>query len=156
MANLANSFIRPFKSPARASILFNQKPDKSLRLCVNYSHLNIIIIKNQYPLSLISKSLNFIDRVKRFTKLDLTNAYQKMRICESEEWKTTFRIQYSYFKYQVMFFGLFNALATFPSYVNKILAEKLDIFIIIYLNDILIYTKDFGQPYIEAVCWVLD
>ena len=67
-----------------------------------------------------------------------------------------FRTQYSYFKYQVMLFGLFNAPATFQGYINKILAEKLDIFVIIFLDDILIYIKDSGQSYVEAIRWVLD
>ena len=79
-----------------------------------------------------------------------------MRICEGDEWKTAFRTQYGHFKYQVMPFGLSNAPATFQGYVNKILAEKLDIFVIVYLDDILIYTKDPGGPHAEAVCWVLD
>ena len=79
-----------------------------------------------------------------------------MRICKSNEWKMAFRTRYSYFKYQVMFFGLSNASATFQGYVNKILAEKLDVFIVIYLNDILIYTKNPGQPHVKAVRWVLD
>ena len=65
-----------------------------------------------------------------------------MRIWEGDEWKTVFRIWYGYFKYQVMFFGLFNAPAIFQGYINKILAKKLDIFVIVYLNDILIYTKN--------------
>ena len=67
-----------------------------------------------------------------------------------------FRTRYGYFKYQVMPFGLSNNPATFQGYVNKILAEKLDIFVIVYLNDILIYTEDTGQPHVKAVCWVLD
>ena len=79
-----------------------------------------------------------------------------MRICEDDEWKTAFRTQYGHFKYQVMPFGLSNAPATFQGYVNKILAKKLDIFVIVYLDDILIYNKDPGQPYVEAVRWVLD
>ena len=74
-----------------------------------------------------------------------------MRICEGDEWKTTFRTRYSYFKYQVILFSFSNTPAIFQSYVNKILAEKLDIFIIVYLNDILIYTKDSGQPHVEVV-----
>ena len=74
-----------------------------------------------------------------------------MRICEVDEWKTTFQTRYSHFKYQVMLFGLSNALATFQGYVNKILAKKLDIFVIVYLDDILIYTKDQGQPHVEVV-----
>ena len=79
-----------------------------------------------------------------------------MRIREGDEWKTAFRTRYGHFEYQVMPFGLSNAPATFQGYVNKILAEKLDIFVIVYLDDILIYTKDPGQPHVEVVRWVLD
>ena len=154
--NLANGFIRPFKSPAGAPILFDRKPDESFRLCVDYWGLNNITIKNQYPLPLISESLDQHGRAKRFIQLDLTNAYHRMRICEGDEWKTAFRTRYGHFKYQVMPFGLSNAPATFQGYVNKILAEKLDIFVIVYLDDILIYTEDPDQPHIEAVRWVLD
>ena len=79
-----------------------------------------------------------------------------MRIDEGDKWKIAFRIRYGHFKYQIMPFGLSNAPATFQRYVNKILAEKLDIFVIVYLDDILIYTKDQSQPHFEAVRWVLD
>ena len=79
-----------------------------------------------------------------------------MRIRKGDEWKTAFRIRYSHFEYQVMLFGLSNAPTTFQGYINKILAEKLDIFVVVYLNDILIYTKDPGQLHVEAICWVLD
>ena len=74
-----------------------------------------------------------------------------MRICGGDEWKTAFRTHYSHFEYQVMPFDLSNALTTFQGNVNKILAKKLDIFVIVYLDDILIYTEDLGQPYVEAV-----
>ena len=79
-----------------------------------------------------------------------------MQIKEGDEWKTAFHIRYSHFKYQVMSFGLYNALASFQGFINKILAEKLKIFVIVYLDDILIYTKDLGQGHVEAVWWVLD
>ena len=79
-----------------------------------------------------------------------------MKIYENDEWKTAFQTQYGQFEYQVMHFGLFNAPATFQRYINKILAEKLDIFVIVYLNDILIYTKDLGWPHVEIVHWILD
>ena len=80
--------------------------------------------------------------------MDLINAYYCMRICKCDKWKTAFQTRYEHFKYQVMFFGLFNALAIFQGYVNKILAQKLDVFVfvIVYLNNILIYTKNLGQP----------
>ncbi len=74
-----------------------------------------------------------------------------MRIREDDEWKTAFRTYYSHFKYQEMSFGLTKASAMFQGYINKILAEKLDIFVIVYLNDILIYIESKGKEYIEAV-----
>ena len=154
--NLANGFIRPSKSPVGAPILFDRKPDRSLRLCVDYWGLNNITIKNRYPLPLIGESLDRLGRARRFTQLDFTNAYYRMRIREGDEWKTAFRTRYGHFEYQVMPFGLSNALATFQGYINKILAEKLDVFVIVYLDDILIYTEDPGQPHVDAVRWVLD
>ena len=154
--NLANNFIWPSKSTAGAPILFVGKPDGSLRLCVDYRGFNNLTIKNRYPLPLIGESLDRLGRAKRFTQLDLTSAYHRMRIKEGDEWKTAFRTRYGHFEYQVMPFRLSNAPASFQGYINKILAEKLDIFVIVYLDDILIYTKDPGQGHVEAVRWVLD
>ena len=74
-----------------------------------------------------------------------------MKIKESDKKKTTFKTRYSHFKYQVMLFRLFNVLASFQSYINKILTEKLDVFVIVYLNNIPIHTKDLGQSYVEAI-----
>ena len=79
-----------------------------------------------------------------------------MKIWEGDEWKIVFQIRYSHFEYQVMSFGFSNTLATFQRYVNKIEAEKLDIFVIIYLDNILIYTENPSQPYVKAICWVLN
>ena len=83
--NLANGFIRPFKSPAEAPILFDRKPDGRLRLYVDYWGLNNITIKNQYPLPLIGESLDRPGQAKQFTQFDLTNAYHWIRICEGDE-----------------------------------------------------------------------
>ena len=154
--NLANGFIRPSKSLAGAPILFDKKPDGSLCLCVDYRGLNNITIKNRYPLLLVGESLDCLGRAKQFTQLDLTSAYHQMRIKEGDEWKTAFQTRYGHFEYQVMPFGLTNAPGSFQGYVNKILAEKLDIFVIVYLDDILIYTKDPGKAHVEAVRWVLE
>ena len=93
---------------------------------------------------LIGKLLDQLDRVKKFTQLDLFNVYYQMQICEINKWKIVFQTQYGYFKYQVISFGLSNALATYQRYINKILAEKLNTFVIVYLDNILIYTKDWG------------
>ena len=154
--NLANGFICPLKSPADAPILFNKKPDGNFCLCVDYWGLNNITIKNWYPLLLVNKSLDHLGHAKQFTQLDPIDAYHKMRIKEDDEWKTAFRTWYGHFKYQLMPFGLTNAQESFQGYVNKILAKKLDIFVIVYLDDILIYIKNPGKAHVEAVQWVLE
>ena len=153
---LKTGFIQLFKSPAGAPILFNKKPDGSLWLCVNYWGFNNLTIKNWYPLPLIGKALNWLGRAKQFIQLDLTSGYHQMRIKEGNEWKTAFKTWYSHFEYQVMLFGLSNAPTSFQGYINKILAKKLNIFVIVYLDNILIYTKNEGQGHVEAVWWVLD
>ncbi len=96
--NLVNGFISPSKSPAGALILFDKKPDGSLRLFVNYWSLNNLTIKNQYSLSLVGESLDRLGQAWRFNQLDLTNAYYQMRIKEGDEWKTAMRTRYSYFE----------------------------------------------------------
>ena len=154
--HLKTGFIWPSKFPAGAPILFDKKPDGSLRLCLNYRGLNNLTIKNWYPLPLISETLDRLGRAKRFTQLDLTSAYYRMRIREVDKWKTAFRTRYGHFEYQVMPFGLSNAPASFQGYINNILAEKLNVFVIVYLDNILIYTNDEGQGHIEAVWCVLD
>ena len=83
--NLKNGFIRPSKSPAGAPIFFDKKPDGSLRLCVDYRGLNNLTIKNRYPLPLVGESLDRLGRARRFTQLDLTSAYHRMRIREGDE-----------------------------------------------------------------------
>ena len=153
---LKTRFIQPSKSPAGAPILFDKKPDGNLRLYIDYQGLNNLTIKNRYPLSLIGESLDRLGQAKRFTQLDLTSAYHRMRIKEGDEWKTAFRTRYGHFEYQVIPFGLSNAPASFQGYINKILAEKLDIFVIVYLNDIFIYTEDQGQDHVEVVRWILE
>ncbi len=154
--NLTNGFIKPSKSPTGAPILFDKKPNGSLRLCVDYRGLNNLTIKNWYPIPLVRKSLDRLGWARRFTQLDLTNTYHQMRIKEGDEWKMAFRTRYGHFDYQVMPFGLTNAPATFQGYINKMLAKKLDVFVIVYLNDILIYTESEGKEHVQAIQWVLD
>ena len=149
--NLVSSFIRSSKSPTGVAILFHKKLDSSLRLCVDYQGSNNLTIKNWVPLPLVGESLDQLGHARRFTQLDLTNAYHQMRIREGNKWMMAFRTCYGYFKYQVMPIGLTNAPATFQGYINKILVEKLDDFVIVYLNDILIYTDSKGEEHVQAV-----
>ena len=149
--NLANGFIRPSKFSTDAPIWFVCKPNGSLWLCGNYQGLNNLTIKNRYSLSLIGLSLNWLWQAKRFTQLDFISAYHWMRIKEGDKWKTAFKTRYGYFEYQIMPFELSNALASFQGYINKILAKKVDVFVIVYRNDILIYTEDAGQAHVDAI-----
>jgi len=111
----------------------------TLYLCVDYKDLNKITVKNHYSLLLISKTLNHLSEVKMFIKLDLKNAYHCIRIKKDNKWKTVFHTCYSHFKYIIMSFKLINVSATFQAYINWALTELVDVFCVIYLNDILIY-----------------
>lgn len=97
-----------------------------------------------------------MSQAQQLIQLNLTGVYYQMQIKKSNKWKTAFQIRYNYFKYQMILFGLSNLPASFQSYINRILAEKFDIFVIIYLDDIFIYTQDPDQGHIEAMQLVLD
>ena len=153
-AALAKGWIRHSTSPAGAPILFVPKKDGGLRLCVDYRGLNKVTIKNRHPLPLISETLDRLYGAKCFTKLDLKDAYHRLRIKKGDEWKTAFRTRYGHFEYLVMPFGLTNAPATFQAYINKSLAGLLDHFCVVYLDDILIYSNS-REEHFEHVCQVL-
>jgi hypothetical protein len=116
-----------------------------MRLCADYRALNYALVKNRYPLPLISEILERIGKAKTFTKLDLRGAYNLIRIKEGDEFKTAFRTRYGQFEYRVMPFGLTNAPATFQAYMDDCLRPYMDDFVVCYLNDILIYSEDPAQ-----------
>lgn len=153
--HLVNQFIWSFKSSTRAPILFVQKSSGSLHLCVDYWGLNNITIKNQYPLLLINKLLNWLSKTKRFTQLNLTLAYHCLCIKKDNKWKTAFCTHYGHFKYQVLPFGLLNASATFQAYINKALAEKLNVFYVVYLDNILIYLEKV-ENHKDNIKWIFQ
>jgi hypothetical protein len=138
--NLRKGFIRHSQSPAAAPILFVKKPDGSLRLCVDYRGLNKITIKNRYPLPLITELLDKCGNAKYFTCFDLRDGYHLLRMAMGEEWKTAFRCRYGLYEYSVMPFGLCNAPGTFQHFVNDKFRDYLDEFLVIYLDDLLIYS----------------
>jgi hypothetical protein len=110
---MEQGWIRESNSPAGIPILFTLKKGGELHLYVDYRGLNRITRKNRYPLPLISEILNQVVSTKCYTKIDLRNAYYRIRIRSSDEWKTVFHTQYGQFEYQVLPFSLANALATF-------------------------------------------
>ncbi|KAF4228200.1 hypothetical protein CNMCM8980_006938 [Aspergillus fumigatiaffinis] len=147
--------IRPSKSPAGHGVLFAPKKDGSLRLCVDYRPLNAITIKDRYPLPLIHEIQDQIRGTKWFTKLDITDAYNHIRIADGDEWKTAFRTKFGHFEYLVMPFGLTNAPASFQRFINEVLQEYLHSFVIVYLDDILIFSKK-EEEHVEHVSRVLE
>jgi hypothetical protein len=153
--NLAKGFILHSKSPAGAPILFVKKKDGSLRLCVDYRGLNSMTVKNRYPLPLIPQLLDQLSQAKVFTKIDLRGAYNLVRIKKGDEWKTAFRTRYGHFEYTVMPFGLTNAPAVFQHMMNDIFRDYLDQFVVIYLDDLLIFSKS-QEEHDKHVALVLE
>jgi transposase InsO family protein len=140
--NIKKGFIRPSESPAGYPVMFVPKKNGKLRLCVDYRKLNDMTIKNRYPLPNISELRDRLAHAQVFTALDLRGAYNLIRMKKGEEWKTAFRTRYGHYEYTVMPFGLTNAPATCQALVNNVLREHLDIFVIAYLDDILIYSQN--------------
>lgn len=152
--NLAKGFIRHSTSPAGAGIFFVAKKDKSLRPCIDYRELNKITVKNRYPLPLIPELFQKLRTAVIFTKLDLRGAYNLIRIRAGHEWKTAFRTRFGHYEYLVMPFGLCNAPATFQHLINDVLRDFLDLFVIAYLDDILIFSESLDL-HRKHVCQVL-
>jgi hypothetical protein len=134
--------IRVSKSSTAAPIIFVPKANgRGLWLCVDYRGLNKVTIANRYPLPIMSELQDRVRGAKIFTKIDLKNGYNLIRIKPSDEWKTAFKIQYGLYEYTVMLFGLSNAPATFQNMMNHIFWDILDLGLIVYLDDILIYVE---------------
>jgi hypothetical protein len=143
--HLSIGFIRPSRSPHGAPVLFVRKKDGSLRLCVDFRGLNKITKKDRYPLPLISDLLDSPRKARIYSKIDLRHAYHLVRIAEGDEWKTAFRTCYGSFEWLVMPFGLTNAPASFQRFMNDIFGDMLDKSVLVYLDDILIYSDDIDQ-----------
>ena len=140
--NLRFGFIQPTSSSHAARVLFVKKKDGSLWLCVDYWGLNKISKKDRYPLPLISDLLDSPSQVKVYTQIDLRHAYHLVRIAKGDEWKTAFWTCYGSYEWQVMPFGLTNTPAAFQRFVNSVFADMLDVCMVVYLNDILIYSDN--------------
>ena len=153
--NLWKEFIWESQSSARYSIPFVPKSDSLLRLCVDYWALNNITVKNSYLLPLISELQDQFQGVQWFTKFDISGAFNQIRIKEGDKWKTTFWMRSELYEYLVMPFRLTNASATFQTFINNVLREYLNQFIVVYLDDILIYFKTKKQ-HVQHVCRVLQ
>ncbi|GJT60710.1 putative reverse transcriptase domain-containing protein [Tanacetum coccineum] len=139
---LEKGFIRPSSSPWGVPVLFVKKKDGSFRMCIDYRELNKLTVKNCYPLLRIDDLFDQLQGSSVYSKIDLRSGYHQLRIKEEDIPITAFRTRYGHFEFQVMPFGLTNAPAVFMDLMNRVCKPYLDKFVIVFIDDILVYSKD--------------
>ncbi|GJX98267.1 putative reverse transcriptase domain-containing protein [Tanacetum coccineum] len=135
-------FIQPSTLPWGAPVLFVKKKDGSFRMCIDYQELNKLTVKNRYPLPKIDDLFNQLQGSSVYSKIDLRSGYHQLRVRNEDIPKTAFRTRYGHYEFQVMPFGLTNAPAVFMDLMNRVYKPYLDKFVIVFIDDILIYSRN--------------
>jgi len=138
---LDKGYIRPSVSPWGAPVLFVKKKDGTFKMCIDYRKLNKLTIKNRYPLPRIDDLFDQVRGASIFSKINLRTGYYQLRIKEEDISKTTFRTRYGHYEFVVLPFGLTNAPATFMCLMNSVLNKYLDKFVLVFIDDILVYSN---------------
>jgi hypothetical protein len=152
---LDKGYIRPSSSPWGCPALFVKKKDQSLRLCVDYRPLNAVTIKNKYLLPRIDILFDQLAGAKVFSKVDLHSGYHQIKICSEDVPKTAFSTRYGMYEYLVISFGLTNAPAHFMYLMNSVFMPELDKFVVVFIDDILIYSKS-EEEHARHLCVILQ
>jgi hypothetical protein len=152
---LDKGFIRPSTSPWGCPALFVKKKDERLRLCIDYRPLNKVTIKNKYPLPRIDVLFDQLVGAKVFSKIDLCSVYHQIKIRARDIPKTAFSTRYRLYEYLVMSFGLTNVPAYFMYLMNSVFMPKLDTFMMVFIDDILVYSRN-EEEHVGALHVVLQ
>jgi hypothetical protein len=143
--------MHPSTSPSGCLALFVEKKDKGLHLSMDYQSLNAVTIKNKYPLPCIDILFDQLVGAQVFSKIDLRSGYHQIKICAENIPKTAFTTRYGLFEYLIMSFGLTNASAHFMYLMNSVFMPELDKFVMVFIDDILIYSRSMEEHVAPAV-----
>ena len=133
--------MRPSTSPWGAPVLFTKKKDNTFRLCIDYRQLNRATIKNRCPLPRIDDFFDQLRGARVYSKIDLRTGYHQLMVRDTDIRKTAFRTRYGHFEFMVMPFGLTNVLAAFMDLMHRVFQPYLDQFVVVFVDDILIYSQ---------------